>query len=361
MKNLLLFLFLLCISAPSLFAGSLQDIAPTASSIVSIPYGAVYSDDGTHWASVDTSWEKYTLTIDGTLKATYSYISQPTFVANTVYAMATDEVNTSYLLRDGMVLEKGKNVWFVMSYSAWSYSSQYEGWYTVDAWVFRLKDMTGKVLIENMNAGTSSSAYAYAPRVIMSTIYDRNNNNSTTYINNQKISWSVSSLGIYKNGKKSELLLIGMNTSGINTEIIAYDMAWGKIRKLPWYDGIGSYATILDKKWNIKELQYSVMIGDKYAFADITGKVSSDARYDGILQVSSYGDKFFKSFIKNGKKYFHFDGKLYGPYDEIDTLNTSYGYGNNLNYQKIERWSIFARKDGKDSIIANGKEFLLSK
>ena len=326
-----------------------------------IPYTAIYSDDGSHWASVDTSWEKYTLTIDGTLKATYSYISQPTFVGSIVYVTATDEANISYLLRDGVILDKAKTIGFIMSYAAGWYTPKYEGWYTADVGTFRVRDMSGKVLLENMNAGSYSSAYSIAPGVTMSTIYDKNNSYSTTYINNQKMSGNVNSMGTYKNGKKMELLLSSMNPSGTNTEIIAYDISSWKMRKLPSYDGVGSYATILDKKWNIKELQYSVMIGDSYAFADITGKLSGDSRYDEVLQISSYGDKFFKSFVKNGKKYFHFDNKLYGPYDELDMLNISYGYGNTGNYQKIARWSIFARNDGKDYIIASGKEFPLSK
>jgi hypothetical protein len=358
MKKFILFLLLGFVYMPSVFALSIVPTISPASPTSGAPEGATFSDDGTHWAKIESNNNKDTLTVDGSIKATYAYIGQLMYVGNTVFALANDEDNFFYLLKDGIVIEKGTSISLISTYSSATYISTLEGWYIYDAWVFRVKNVEWKVLMESLNAWSSSSAYTIAPNIVLTTLYNRNNEKPVSYINTIAMNWNVSSIGTYKNGKKTEVILQSTNSEGIS-EMSALDIASGKIRKLPSYDGVTQNTAIYDKKWNIKEMQYVVTIGDVYAFVDINGKMTSDTRYDEVISLSSHGDKFFKSVIKDGKKYFHFDKKLYGPYDEIDTLNTSFGYGSTSNYTKVMLWSIFARKDGKDFIIANGKELPL--
>jgi hypothetical protein len=107
----------------------------------------------------------------------------------------------------------------------------------------------------------------------------------------------------------------------------------------------------------IDDLEYLVHIGDKYAFLDSNGNILSPNRYDDA-SITSYGDSFFKTYKIGEKSYFYFEGKIYGPYDSIDTLNTFYGF-NPSSSSGIKGWSIFTEKNGKTYIVSNGKEFSL--
>jgi hypothetical protein len=343
MRKFILFILLSALSFPTLFASG------------TIPDGAIFSDDGTHWSKIDYDAEKNTLIVDGVLKATYNYISRSMYVGNTLFTTASDEKGISYLLKDGIVIEKAPTIEIISSYNNNDYTSKVEWWYTYDSGVFRVKNTEWKILTENMNAWTYSTASSLSPGIIQANLYNRNNEKPITYINGVSINGSISSIGTYKNGKKMEMIFLSTNITNIS-QIIAFDMASGKIRNLPSYDGVTQNATILDKKWNIKELQYVVMIWDMYAFADISGKLTSDSRYDEVIQLTSYGDKFFKSFIKDNKSYFFFDSKMYWAYDEIDPINISYKAP---NYSIVSKWSLFAKKNGKDVIIVNGREIAL--
>ena len=101
------------------------------------------------------------------------------------------------------------------------------------------------------------------------------------------------------------------------------------------------------------------MIWEKFAIADISGKIISSDRYDEVSSITAYGDKFYKLLKKDGKNYFSYGNIMYGPYDQIDTsFNVSYGF-NPSNYNSIKWWSIYVQRNGKNSIIVNGKEIAL--
>lgn len=339
MKKLLIsaLCFLGCVT--SVFAGSAPD-------------GAYFTDDGSHWATVTRNGDKDVLTIDGVTKATYAYMDQPYISGNSFYTIGTDASNMKYVLKDGVVVDKWTYASVVTNYTSYQ---KLEWWYVVGDGTFRLRNAAWVTILENMNAWSSSYSSSIANGLIQTTLYSRNNDKATTYLNDKKIAGNAYSIGTYKNGKKMEIFYTTTNDDG-TTGIFAYNVTTWTLRSLPWYDGVGTYATIVGKSGYITELQYSVLVNDKYAIVDINGKFLSSSRYDEVTQITTYGNKFYKSFVKDGKSFFFFDGKVYGGYDEIDSFNVSY---NPSNYSYVSKWSIFTKKGGKDYIIANGKEFQL--
>ncbi len=349
MRHILWVLMLSLFSFSSLFAGS-------------IPDGAIYSGDGTYWYSTSTVGAKTTLMVDGVEKGSYDYFSSNDYVWNTLYSAVsnTTEPAKTYLLKDGNIIDSATILTLVTEYLP---VHKIVGYSTLDAWVFQLKHMDGTIIFSDNNAGSYSSVSSLAPGILQSTIYDKNNNIATTYINEKKIpGTSYSFIGTLKKGKTSELLFSSLNQENITT-LMFYNPKSQKFRKLPSYDGVGTYGYTSDTHSNIKDLQYSVMIGEKYAIADISGKIVSDERFDSVTSVTSYGDALMTIFKKWEKIYFSFgktsfDKSTYGPYDQIDSFNVSYGFDPS-NYTSVKQWSIFVQRNGKNAIIVNGKEVAL--
>ena len=345
MRNILLAFLISFFSFASLFASS-------------IPDNAVYSSDGTHWYTTSTVGTKSTITIDGVEKGTYDYISSNDYIWNSLYTVVTNTTNpaTIYLLKDGNIVDSASALTLVTEYSP---IQKIVGYSVYNAWVFQLKRMDGAIILIDRNAGTSSSASSIAPGIIQSSVYDKNNSNWTVYINEKKLPWkSGTFMGTLKKGKTSEFLFSSLNDEN-TTSLILYNIKSQTFRKLPSYDGLGIYGYTSNAQGNIKEFQYAVMIWEKYAIADISGKIISSDRYDEVLSITAYGDKFYKWLKKDGKNYFSYGNITYGPYDQIDTsFNVSYGF-NLSNYNSIKWWSIYVQKNGKNSIIVNGKEIAL--
>lgn len=340
MRNLIILLCLSFISATSAFA------------LDKAPEGATYSDDGAHWYIVSTNGAKSILTVDGVVKATYSSIDTPFFIGDNSFAIAYDEASGyRYLLKNWVVIDTWETINTLNDYINIPYG-KVVGWYIVDNGTYRLKDTTGKTLLENKNAGSSSYASILAKWVLESIIYDRNNANPTLYINDKKVAENANPLGVYKN-KKKLVVPYTLTSPEWKTELYMYDVESGSSKKLPSYDGVGTYATVNWKSGDIKVLQYSVLIWEKYAIADISGKIISPARYDSVSQMTSYWDMILINYSINGEVFFSFGGKSYGWYNEVDIFNVSYASNNT----SVKRWSIFVRKNGKDYIVVNGKEF----
>ncbi len=157
--------------------------------------------------------------------------------------------------------------------------------------------MDGTIIFSDNNAGSYSSVSSLAPGIIQSTVYDKNNSIMTTYINEKKIPGTSNSfIGTLKKGKTSELLFSSLNQE--NMTLMFYNPKSQKFRKLPTYDGVGTYGYTSDTLSNIKEFQYSLMIGEKYAIADISGKIVSDERFDSVTSITSYGDALMTIFKK---------------------------------------------------------------
>ncbi len=330
---------------------ALLALTPLAYADSPAPEWAYFSEDGSHWARVLSSGSTATLTIDWVIKATYVSIDEPTALANSFYTISTDANGVRYILKDGAIVDKWEFGGLITSYTS---SSKIEWWYVIDGGVYRLKDTTGKIILESANAGSSTYNSYLQWGMIVSTLYNKSNESYTTYVNDKKIAKNAYSIGTYKKGKKTEILFNATDDFW-KSRIIAFDIDTWMMRSLPSYDGVWSYATIMWKSGNILELQYTVLIGEKYAIADINGKILSRLRYDEMPQITNYGNKFFKSYIKDGKTYFYFDGNVYWGYSIIDSFNVSY----TSSYSYVSKWSIFVTKNGKEMIVVNGKEFPL--
>ena len=146
MRNLIIFLCLSFMSMSSVFA------------IDTIPDSAIYSDDGMHWSAVSVEGAKNVLTVDGVIKATYPSIDTPFYIGQDSFAIAYGEGSiTKYLLKNGGVVDSGMTLSILNDYTSIPYG-KIVGWYIVDNGTYRLKDPTGKTLLENTNAGSSSYA-----------------------------------------------------------------------------------------------------------------------------------------------------------------------------------------------------------
>ena len=345
MRNILLAFLISFFSFASLFASS-------------IPDNAVYSSDGTHWYTTSTVGTKSTLTIDGVEKGAYDCVCSNDYIWNSLYTVVTNTTNpaTTYLLKDGNIVDSASALTLVTEYSP---IQKIVGYTVYDAWVFQLKKLDGTIVFIDRNAGSYSSASSIAPGIIQSTIYDKNNSNSIIYLNEKKLPWkSGIFIGTLKKGKTWELLFTSVNEKDDST-LIVYNTKSQTFRKLPSYDGVGTSWYTSTAQGNIKEFQYAVMIWEKYAIADISGKIISSDRYDEVSSITSYGDKFYKVMKKDGQNYFSYGNIMYGPYDQMDTsFNVLYGF-NPSNYNSVKLWSIFVQKNGKNSIIVNGKEMAL--
>ena len=345
MRNILLAFLISFFSFASLFASS-------------IPDNAVYSSDGTHWFATSMVNDKTVLTMDGVERARYSSLI-PSYEWNTLYTVAsnTDTPTKTYLLKDGNIVDSASALTLVTHYS--STIQKIVGYTVYDAWVFQLKKLDGTIVFTDNNAGASSFANVDNSGIIQSTVYDKNNNYTTYYFNEKKIPGkSISWIGTLKKGKASEFLFSSLNDEN-TTSLILYNTKSQTFRKLPSYDGVGTYGYTSTAQGNIKAFQYAVMIWEKFAIADISGKIISSDRYDEVSSITSYGDKFYKVMKKDGQNYFSYGNIMYGPYDQMDTsFNVLYGF-NPSNYNSVKLWSIFVQKNGKNSIIVNGKEVAL--
>jgi hypothetical protein len=318
---------------------------------------SVYTEDGTHSGATICGMNGCIFYLDGTEKASYQYIDYPMVYKNNFYLWASDKDGNRYLLKDGTVMESWENAYFLTWYSPMGTSSL-KGWYSTKNGTYTLKDMEGKVLLSMENAGTNSNSMYIASGAIQTTISNRSNTSTQVYINDVKITTGeggyVQTYGTYKRTTKKTEYLFGITDAMWGNQLYLYDVATKKLRKLPTYDGISQVAVTTKKNGNIAEAQYVALVGDKYVFVDINGTILTKDPFDSVVNFTSYGDKFLKIFMRGEQGFIHYDGKTYGPYDVIETFNPSYGA---MGYGIVNKWSIFVKKDGKNIILANGKEF----
>jgi hypothetical protein len=321
----------------------------------------VYTEDGTHSGKVSCSGESCSFFLNGIKKATYFTLDYPIVSGNDFYVLATDQQNKKHLLKNGWVIASWEVINTILGYYGASTTSQFEWWYIQNNGKYSVFSKDGNKYLEVDNAGTASNSYYIADKVLLTTIYNQNNLTSSTYINTKKIptSWDgyVQSYGIYKKSiKDSEVLLSSSNYLG-TMELMMFNIKSWELRPLPGYDGITQIMTIYNKNGTIKDFQYVANVENGYAFADMNGKILSKEFYDTVNTFTSYGDSYLKIFTKNEKMFMHFEGRLYGPYDFIDTFNPS--YGNQLSTTKVLRWSVFVKNNGKNYILVNGKQIAI--
>ena len=316
----------------------------------------VYTEDGTHSGKVSCSGESCSFFLDGIKKSTYFTIDYPVVSESDIYALATDQQNKKYLLKNGTIIASWETINTLLGYYGANSISQFEWWYIQNNGKYTVYAKDGSTYLEIDNAGSASNSYYIADGVLLTTIYNRNNLTSTTYINTKKISgWDgyVQSYGIYKKSVKVSELLLGSSNAWGTMELLLYNLKTGEIRSLPSYDGMSQVMAIYHKNGTIKDFQYVVSVENGYAFVDMNGKILSKEYYDTVNIFTTYGENYLKIFTKNEKMYMHYEGKLYGPYDYIDTFNPS--YGSQSSFTKVLRWSIFVKNNGKNFILVNGK------
>jgi hypothetical protein len=64
----------------------------------------VYTEDGTHSGKVSCSGESCSFFLDGIKKSTYFTIDYPVVSESDIYALATDQQNKKYLLKNGSII-----------------------------------------------------------------------------------------------------------------------------------------------------------------------------------------------------------------------------------------------------------------
>ncbi len=341
MKNIILFFLFSLVWASSVFAWT-------------IPSDAIHSDDGTHWYSQtggENGWPT-TLIIDGVEKARYTNFTNIYF-GNILYSIVRDypvvnDYNTSwqYILKDWIIIDSGSSIWTIQDNKNILF-----GWYTYDEGIFRVKNMQGKVLLEDRNASANSSSTYILSGVILSTVANRNWSQYTSYINTIKV---PNKFLIFLWVRKKNIYFTDNSTN----YMYIFNIKSNKLRKLSPYVWNWQYAITNNSLGDIQEMQYVILIDDKYAIADIDGKIISKDTYDSTDSIMVYWKNFFKSMKIGEKKYFSFGDTTYWPYDQIDTLNASFWY-NTYDTSTVKRWSIFVQKNGKNYIVVNGKEILI--
>lgn len=346
MKNIILFFLFSLVWASSVFAWT-------------IPSDAQYSDDGTHWyvvsgSSIDSSYQ--TLIIDGVEKTKHSSFYTHVYLGNTLYSTASDyppgsydTITRQYILRDWIVIDSWSSLWIVQDSAN---KDNPVWWYVYDEGTFRVKDISGKIILEDANSSSYSSTQFVASGVFLTTVSSKNEKFSTSYINATKV-WNQSLSYI---GKQGQNLFFSDYGNG-HYSLYQYNIRNKKLKKLPGSD-TGIYAIVLDKNGDIWRLEYVILVWEQYALADRDGKIISKERYDSIDLITAYWSNFFRSMKIGEKKYFSFADKVYWPYDQIDTFNPSFGY-NPSDTSSVRRWSIFVQKNGKNYIVVNGKEVLI--
>lgn len=305
----------------------------------------VYTEDGTHSGKISCDANGCTFFFDGVKKATYEYFDYPVIYLNDFYVTATDRESRRYLLKNGVTVASWETISLITGYYSTVSDTRLEGWYVVDGWKFVLYKIDGSISLEVDNAWSASSAYFVSNGVVQSTIYNRNNTTTTTYINDKKISvadgWYVQNYGIYSKSKKiSELLIASSDSMGM-MQLMFYNIKTWKIRNLPRYDGVTQVVPVYKKNGEIKYLEYIAAQWNKYIILNINGERVSPETYDTINTFTTYDDVYLKTFTNGEKMYLSYDGKTYWPYDYIDTFNPS--YGNQNNYTKVLRWSVFVK------------------
>ena len=341
MKNILLFILVFITSTSLAFA-------------LSAPENAQYSDDGTHWYSQTggENWEPTILIIDGVEKARYTNFTNIYF-GNILYSIVRDypvgndySISRQYILKDWIIIDSGSTIWSIQDNK-----NILLGWYVHENGTFRVKDIQGKVLLEDRNASANSSSTYILSGVILSTVANRNWSQYTSYINTIKV---PNKFLIFLWVRKKNIYFTDNSTN----YMYIFNIKSNKLRKLSPYVWNWQYAITNNSLGDIQEMQYVILIDDKYAIADRDGKIISKERYDSIDSITAYWSNFFRSMKIGEKKYFSFADKVYWPYDQIDTFNPSFGY-NPSDTSSVRRWSIFVQKNGKNYIVVNGKEVLI--
>lgn len=231
---------------------------------------------------------------------------------------------------------------------------------------YTVKMLPDTTLLEVNNAGINSSS-RYEGTLLISNIYDRNNTIYTTYIGTTKMGENMNISGYISEGKKTRYAVMSSYTytpmgGTSQTRVLVYDLKTKKLVKLPAVAEGGNIAETRSPGNNqLLSISYPTKKDDKFQMVRFDGTITmDDFLYDELPMITQYGQAEFVSFKKDDRQYFRFDGKTYGPYDLVDTFNTSYGYPPvNYQSQKVVRWSVFVRKDGKDMIVVNGKEIPL--
>lgn len=321
----------------------------------------VYTEDGTHSGKISCETNGCTFIFDGIKKATYEYLDYPVISENDFYVIGTDREWKKYLLKNGDLIASWEVLSILTSYYTSLWGGRFEGWYSVSNGKFSVYKTDGTLQFTVDNAWMTSSAYYVASWVLQSTIYNKNNTIASTYINDKKISWSdgwyVQTYWTYKRSKKISELLIGSSDSQGMMQLMFFNINTWKLRMLPKYDGVTQVVPIYKKNGDIQSFEYIATEWKKYIFLDINGNRVSNESFDAVNMFTAYDDIYLKTFTKWEKMYLSFSGKTYWPYDSIDTFNPS--YGNQNNYTKVLRWSVFVKTQWKNAILVNGKLFFI--
>jgi hypothetical protein len=334
-------------------------------------YSVVRSQDRKHWAGYGYAENgNYVLYYDGrVIREISSYPVQIFFANNSLYFLTSDYSSGTYGYT--YTLWKNNEVYIQAEKIEVSDSSKYgQTRYIIsqDKWVLKLQTVKGRVLLEVKDVSSFYSSYNSLLN-LMDISVTMKDGSSRQYLGDTLIKWVTSigdTLGTVERDGVKNILFRGSNYSSegcwcSSYKFFLYNPDTKKVSYFKEYGDenesyYGQSQVIQNDAGEVTKFWYTVKTGTStYAVVDGLKEtfVYTDLKNEPSLFL--YANSIGITYSKSQKYYLFLEGKTYGPYDALGTFQNSDLVG--FQYSNTSDWWIIVRKNHKNFLLINGKEF----